>query len=121
MPRETRGGKVPTGLGTSPDDVDAAMLARLRAAAAMPDEQIDLTDPDAPLVTDWRRAVQGKFFKPVKRLKSFRIDADVLDCFESQGKGYQTTVNNVLRDAMVRGLRNAGGGNATGKRPTRKA
>jgi uncharacterized protein (DUF4415 family) len=70
----------------------------------MPDDEINLTDPDAPLVTDWSDAQRGRFFKPVKRLKTFRIDADVLAYFEGQGKGYQATVNRVLRDAMLRAM-----------------
>lgn len=42
-------------------------LARLRAVADMPDEMIDLTDPDAPEVRDWTGAVRGRFHNPVKR------------------------------------------------------
>ncbi len=72
----------------------------LKKAAAMPNEKINLADPDAPLVTDWSGGERGKFFKPVKRLKSFHIDADVLAYFEGQGKGYQSLVNQVLREAM---------------------
>ena len=89
------------------DDLDPASLARLRAAAALPDEQIDLTDPDAPEVLDWTGAVRGRFYKPVKKLKSLRIDADVLAYFESQGPGYQTRINSVLRESMLQALRRA--------------
>ncbi|MCA6471486.1 MAG: BrnA antitoxin family protein, partial [Chitinophagaceae bacterium] len=28
---------------------------------------------------------------------SIRLDSDILDWFKSQGKGYQSTINNVLR------------------------
>jgi uncharacterized protein (DUF4415 family) len=96
------------------------MLARLRAAAEMPDDQINLTDPDAPLVTDWHGAERGKFFKPIKRLKSFRIDADVLAYFEGQGKGYQSTVNRVLREAMLRDIQTSDAIKSPGKRPSKK-
>lgn len=101
--------------------VDPAALARLRAAAAQPNGQIDLGDPDAPVTTDWSGAVQGRFFKPVKRLKSFRIDADVLAYFEGQGKGYRATVNRVLREAMQRGVRTASSGTAAPKRRSKTA
>ena len=70
----------------------------------MPDSQIDTTDPDAPEVVDWSGAVRGRFYKPVKTLKSIRLDADVLAYFQSQGKGYQTRINGLLRAAMLRDL-----------------
>lgn len=80
------------------------LMAQLQAAAAMPDSQIDTTDPDAPEVVDWSGAVRGRFYKPVKTLKSIRLDADVLAYFQSQGKGYQTRINGLLRAAMLRDL-----------------
>jgi uncharacterized protein (DUF4415 family) len=89
----------------TPDEIDPASLARLRAAALLPDDQIDLSDPDAPEVRDWTGAVRGRFYKPVKKLKSLRIDADVLAFFEAQGPGYQTRINNVLRESMLKELR----------------
>ena len=42
----------------------------------------------------------GKFYRPVKKLVSMRIDADVLDWFRSQGGRYQTRINTVLRREM---------------------
>jgi uncharacterized protein (DUF4415 family) len=94
----------------------------IRAAAALPDDQINLSDPDAPLVTVVRRRA-WPVLQPLKRLKSFRIDADVLDYFESQGKGYQATVNRVLREAMLRGTRGTPGTSsisAPDKRPLKR-
>ena len=90
----------PTAAGLSPE-----LLAALRATAALPDEQIDTSDPDAPEVQDWSGAVRGRFYRPVKKLKSLRIDVDVLAYFEAQGPGYQTRINRTLRAAMLRGLR----------------
>ena len=49
----------------------------------------------------------GRFYKPVKTLKSLRIDADVLAYFESRGPGYQTRINTVLREAMLQAPRRA--------------
>jgi uncharacterized protein (DUF4415 family) len=40
--------------------------------------------------------------EPVKVPLSIKIDADVLEWFKSQGKGYQTRINAVLREAMTR-------------------
>jgi uncharacterized protein (DUF4415 family) len=89
----------------TPEELDPDSLARLRAAAALPDDQINLSDPDAPEIPDWTGAVRGHLYKPVKKLKSLRIDADVLAFFEAQGPGYQTRINKVLREAMLEALR----------------
>jgi uncharacterized protein (DUF4415 family) len=93
--------------GIKLDDLDPESRARLLAIAALPDDQIDLSDPDTPETLDWTGAVRGRFYKPVKKLKSLRIDADVLAFFEAQGPGYQTRINNVLRESMLQALRRA--------------
>lgn len=79
-------------------------MSRLAAVAALSDAEINLSDPDAPEVTDWSGAVRGKFYKPIKTLKSLRLDADVLAWFQAQGPGYQTRINRVLRESMLREL-----------------
>jgi len=43
---------------------------------------------------------------PRKRDVHIRLDADVLDWFRAQGKGYQTRINTVLR-AFVEARRRA--------------
>jgi uncharacterized protein (DUF4415 family) len=91
--------------GVRLEDLDPETRARLLAVAALPDDQTNLSDPDAPETLDWTGAVRGRFYKPVKKLKSLRIDADVLAFFESQGPGYQTRINNVLRESMLKELR----------------
>jgi uncharacterized protein (DUF4415 family) len=37
---------------------------------------------------------------PAKKQLSIRLDADVLDWLKSQGRGYQTRINRILRAAM---------------------
>ena len=71
-------------------------MKRLRAAAAIPEEPIDTTDPDAPEVPDWSNAIRGRFYRPTKRLLTLRVDEDVIDWFkrEAGGQGgYQTAMN----------------------------
>jgi len=97
-PARTRG-------GVRLEDLDQETRSRLLAVVALPDDQINLSDPDAPETLDWTGAVRGRFYKPVKKLKSLRIDADVLAFFEAQGPGYQTRINNVLRESMIKELR----------------
>jgi uncharacterized protein (DUF4415 family) len=72
----------------------------LKALAGMPGGQIDLSD--IPEVIDWRRAVVGKFYRPIKKSLTVRLDTDVLAWLKSQGKGYQTRINQLLRAAMDR-------------------
>jgi uncharacterized protein (DUF4415 family) len=64
----------------------------------MKNEAIDLTD--LPQSGDWDKAVVGKFYRPIKKSLTIRIDADVLDWLQGQGKGYQTRINGLLRQAL---------------------
>ena len=64
------------------------------------DEDIDLSD--IPELTDASRAVIGKFYRPIKKVVTVRLDADVLGWLKSKGVGYQTRINALLRQAMER-------------------
>jgi len=81
--------------------------ANLRALAARPDSEIDLSD--APEMTDeeWKNAERGHFYRPVKRQITARVDADVLAWLKSQGKGYQSRINAILRREMLMALKAA--------------
>ena len=83
--------------------VTKKMVEELTRLAAMPDGQIDLSD--IPEVTDWSGGVVGKYYRPIKKPLTIRLDADVLAWFKKQGSGYQTRINRVLREAMRNGLR----------------
>jgi uncharacterized protein (DUF4415 family) len=50
---------------------------------------------------DWSNAVVGKFYRPVKQSLTIRLDADVIAWLKSQGSGYQTRINSLLRTAMT--------------------
>jgi uncharacterized protein (DUF4415 family) len=75
-------------------------LARLRKQA---DSSI-VRDGDAPEWTPemFARAVARKGLKPVPRksLLSLRVDSDVIEWFRSQGAGYQSKMNALLRAYM---------------------
>jgi uncharacterized protein (DUF4415 family) len=64
----------------------------------MKDDAINLTD--IPEVKDWSSAEIGKFYRPLKKSFTIRLDADVLAWLRSQGRGYQTRINSLLRTAM---------------------
>jgi len=61
-------------------------------------------DGDAPEWTleQFARAVARKGLKPIPRktLLSLRIDSDVVEWFRSQGAGYQSRMNALLRAYM---------------------
>jgi uncharacterized protein (DUF4415 family) len=72
----------------------------LDAIARMPDEEIDLSD-DAE-TTNGKGGVRGRFYRPIKRPVTMRLDADLLAWLKAQGKGYQTRVNELLRAQMMK-------------------
>jgi len=74
----------------------------LRALAELPDEEVDASD--LPPLTDAQlaRMVRGRFYRPVKRQITARLDADVLDWLKAGGPGYQSRMNAILRAAMLR-------------------
>jgi uncharacterized protein (DUF4415 family) len=76
--------------------------AELRELAKRPDSEIDVSD--IPEWTDemWRNAVRGRFYRPLKQQLTVRVDSDVLAWLKAQGKGYQTRINAILRQAMLR-------------------
>lgn len=76
---------------------------RLARVAAMSDAEIDTGD--IPELTDTQLAEmeRGRFWRPVKEQVTTRIDADVLAWLKASGKGYQSRINAILREAMLRG------------------
>jgi uncharacterized protein (DUF4415 family) len=61
-------------------------------------------DPDSkPLPPDrWANAMRrDEFFRPIKKLITVRIDADVLDWLRSKGEGHLTRINEILRERMM--------------------
>lgn len=79
--------------------------ARLRMLAQMPDSEIDYSDIP-PLGDDfWKNAVRNPFYKPTKQATTVRVDSDVLLWLRGQGKGYQTRINAILREAMLREMK----------------
>ena len=43
----------------------------------------------------------GSLYRPIKKPVTLRIDADVLAWFKKQGPGYQTRINQALRNIML--------------------
>src|SRR3546814_5122935 len=49
----------------------------LAQAAALPEDQIDTSDPDAPERIDWSGAVRGLLPRPAKKPTSLELDVDI--------------------------------------------
>ncbi len=87
---------------TNPPVLTNPQKAELETLKAMPDEAIDYSD--IPEITEkaWINAkpVVGRFYRPIKKQVTVKIDVDVLAWLKADGKGYQTRLNDVLRKAM---------------------
>lgn len=84
----------------NPPRLSEARKAELKALAARDDDDIDFSD--IPAGIDWTNARRGVFYRPVKQSTTVRIDADVLHWLKQKGRGYQTRLNAILRDAMLK-------------------
>ena len=66
-------------------------------------------DEDSPKLTKEQiarlRPAQEAYWNvtPVKKIISIKIDADILAALQSLGKGYQTRINSILREAITTG------------------
>ena len=78
-----------------------AQRANLKALAARPDSEIDFSDAPELTGEQWKNAERGRFYRPVKRQITARVDADVLEWLKSHGRGYQSRINAILRREML--------------------
>ena len=69
---------------------------------SMPEADIDLSDTPEISPEMFAKAVVKHGLKPgsTKKLLTLRVDDDVLAWFKSQGRGYQTRINSLLRAYM---------------------
>lgn len=74
----------------------------LLVLAEKSDNEIDFSNIPETTEEQWSDAVRGKFYRPLKMQASVRIDADVMEWLKRPGKGYQTRLNAILREAMLR-------------------
>ena len=84
-------------------DLTEQKKAELSFLEGLPDDQIDTVD--IPEVLDWPDARRGLFYRPVKQQITLRLDADVVAWFKAHardGRGYQTDINNALRQHVHR-------------------
>lgn len=80
-----------------------AQKADLKRLAAMPDAEIDTSDIPELTDTQLTEMKRPEHFRPVKKQITARLDADVLAWLKAGGKGYQSRMNAILRQAMLSG------------------
>jgi uncharacterized protein (DUF4415 family) len=69
--------------------------------ASVEDDLLSLAEEEAGAESRWNR--------PRKRRISLRVDVEVVDWLKSNGPGYQTQINRILRRVMMEGKKRAGG------------
>jgi uncharacterized protein (DUF4415 family) len=80
-------------------------MAELAALAALPDDKIDFTDNPEVTEDRMKTAIRHRFYHPVKQQITARLDSDMLHWLKSQGKGYQSRMNGILRKEMLAAMK----------------
>lgn len=92
----------------NPPPLTEEQKQRLKALAAMKDEDIDYSDIPPLDEKFWANAKPWRdrhLYRPTKTSTTVRLDSDVLAWLKTSGKGYQTRLNAILRDAMLKELK----------------
>jgi uncharacterized protein (DUF4415 family) len=71
-------------------------IKEIKNLAAMDDKDIDTSDISE--IKDWDSAVIGKFYRPIKKKLTIRLDADVVEWFKRNNPHYQSAINKALRE-----------------------
>jgi uncharacterized protein (DUF4415 family) len=79
-----------------------AQIEEIKKVAATSEDEIDTSDIPERSDEQWKNAVRGRFYRPVKQQITARLDSDVLHWLKSQGKGYQSRMNEILRREMMK-------------------
>ncbi len=82
-----------------------AQRQNLERLATTPDDQINYDD--IPKLTEAQLAEfkRPEHYRPVKKQITARVDADVLAWLKAGGRGYQSRMNAILRNAMLKAIR----------------
>jgi len=84
--------------------ITPARKRRLARLAERPDAEIDFSEIPPLKQSFWENAVRNPFYRPIKRQLTVRLDADVVAWLRQHGKGYQTNLNRMLRQAMMENI-----------------
>lgn len=95
----------------NPPTLTEEQKAELEALKARPDSEIDTSDIPELDENFWKNAVRNPYFKPIKKQLTLRLDSDLIAWFKrrsKQGRGYQTRINEALREYVTEQEKKAG-------------
>jgi|GEM_PF-86998 len=101
--------------------MSAASRKRLEKLRGIRDEDIDFSDAPVLPAEAWKKAIRNPFMKVYKEQVTIRVDKDVLEWLKSDGAGYQTRLNEILTNAMLKDARKSSGRNTSKDSLKRKA
>ena len=76
-------------------------LNQLETLAKLAHDTVDLTEMAELTDAELSEMRPVAFYRPVKQQITARVDADVLAWLKSQGRGYQSRINAILRREML--------------------
>lgn len=87
------------------------MTDEIRELYEKRDRSLDDDPETRPLPPEkWAHAMRrDEFFRPVKEQLTVRVDKDVVAWLRAGGEGYQTRLNEILREAMIKSEKGARG------------
>jgi uncharacterized protein (DUF4415 family) len=88
----------------NPPPLTEAQRQELQALQAMSDEDVDVSDIPLTSESFWLNARRNPYYRPVKQQLTLRLDADVVDWFKRKaagGRGYQSNINQALREYVA--------------------
>lgn len=95
----------------NPPPLTEAQRLELQALKEMGDEDIDFSDIPPLRESFWLNAQRNPHYRPVKQQLTLRLDSDVVAWFKNHaegGRGYQSDINQALRDYVAARERKAG-------------
>ena len=76
---------------------DASPLEKEALALRNMDDS-DIDTSDIPEILNFSKDGRGRFYRPVKKSVTLRLDTDLLEWFRGHHDKYQTAINKVLRE-----------------------
>ena len=86
----------------NPPPLTAEERAQIEQLSKMAEADIDTSDIPESDFSKGVRLRDSDLYRALKQSTTVRIDADVLHWLRAKGRGYQTRINAILREAMVR-------------------
>jgi uncharacterized protein (DUF4415 family) len=85
----------------TPETLPRISLEETAKLVAARPRKIDTSDIPEWTAKQWKSAERGRMYRPRKCQITARLDADVLMWLKSQGKGYQSRMNEIIRRQML--------------------